>query len=46
MEDGSQNKTKKSESVVKEFSVEEIINDRKIEKSYKDGYVVFNVPKK
>lgn len=44
--DGSQNKTKKAESVVKEFSVAEIINDRKIEKSYTDGLVVFNVPKK
>lgn len=44
--DGTQNKTKKAESVVKEFSVDHIINDRKIEKSYIDGLVVFNVPKK
>lgn len=44
--DGTSNKTKKAESVVKEFSVAEIINDRKIEKSYVDGVVVFNVPKK
>lgn len=44
--DGTNNKTKKAETVVKEFSVAEIINERKIEKSYVDGMVVFHVPKK
>ncbi|MFZ4713593.1 MAG: hypothetical protein ACOYL6_07775 [Bacteriovoracaceae bacterium] len=45
MEDGSVNKTKRSESMVKQLAVADIINPKKIEKSYADGLVTYKIGK-
>ncbi len=44
-EDGSINKTKRSESMVKELQVEQIINPKKIEKTYENGEVIYKIAK-
>lgn len=43
--DGTQNKTKRAESITREFDVAEIINPKKITREIKDYEVIFTVPK-
>jgi HSP20 family molecular chaperone IbpA len=45
LEDGSINKTKKSESVVKEFTVADIVNPKKVERTYQDGVLTYKIEK-
>lgn len=45
LEDGSVNKTKKSESLVKEFSVAELVNPKKMERKYEDGFLTYKIAK-
>ena len=45
LEDGSINKTKRSESMMKQFQVNDIINPKKMEKTYADGVVTYKIAK-
>jgi HSP20 family molecular chaperone IbpA len=45
LEDGSINKTKRSESIMKQFQVNDVINPKKIEKKFEDGVVTYKIAK-